>query len=185
MASLLESLMTGPQRLYARMAAGFWTVRGRRALARGEIGMGVRALEEAVCWHPEGFKPLLLLAGGYLRAEEIWRAHRALARARETDPMRFARQAANLLSRQGIDPSTLGQVLSTGMPRARPGSKVPTVSVAGRPNPASRPVGPGAHPYGDCADLDEYARFRAMPPITRVEIDGLDWDRVLGDLFDD
>jgi len=38
-------------------------------------------------------------------------------------------------------------------------------------------------PFGDCRDLDEYARFRAMPPIAPGEID--DWDSVLADLLDD
>ena len=48
-----------------------------------------------------------------------------------------------------------------------------------------RAVGPAQHPYGDCASLDEYARFRAMPPIRPDEIEGLDWDRVLEDLLGD
>jgi hypothetical protein len=39
--------------------------------------------------------------------------------------------------------------------------------------------------FGDCRDLDEYARFRAMPPISRAEIDACDWDSVLDDLLDD
>lgn len=185
MASLYEALKTGPQRLYARLAAGFWAARGRRALARGELGLGVKALEQAVSWQPEGFKPLLLLAGGYLRVEETWRAQRALALARETDPARFQRLAPGLLAREGVDPDTLDQVLATSMPRARSGSKVPTLSVASRPDPGPRHIQPGQHPYGDCADLDEYARFRAMPPISRDEIEGMDWDQVLGDLFED
>lgn len=185
MASLLETLTAGPQRLYARLAAGFWTARGRRALARGEVARGVKALEQAVSWRPEGFKPLLLLAGGYLRAQETWCAHRALARARETDPARFARLAPTLLARSGVDPEMLGRVLKASLPRARSGAKVPTLSVATRPDVRARPVEPNAHPYGDCADLDEYARFRAMPPISADEIEGLDWDRLLGDLLDD
>ena len=184
MTTLLDSLRSGPQRLVARLAAGFWTARGRRALARGEIGLGVKALEQAVSWRPEGFKPLLLLAGGYLRAEETWCAHRALARARETDPARCARVVPDYLVRTGVDPATLGRVLAASMPPIRPGPKVPALSVAQRPQ-GMRAVGPAQHPYGDCASLDEYARFRAMPPIRRDEIEGLDWDRVLEDLLGD
>lgn len=185
MPTLLDSLKAGPRRLYARLAAGFWTARGRRALARGQIGMGVKALEQAVSWRPEGFKPLVFLAGGYLRAEETWCAHRALARARETDPARFARLASDLLVREGVDRSTLDAVLETSMPRPRTGPKVPTLTAARRQEPASRAVEPAAHPYGDCASLDEYARFSAMPPISRDEIEGLDWDALLEDLFED
>ena len=40
-------------------------------------------------------------------------------------------------------------------------------------------------PYGDCLDLDEYARFRAMPPISEAEVEGVDWDRVLEDLLEE
>jgi hypothetical protein len=39
--------------------------------------------------------------------------------------------------------------------------------------------------FGDCRDLDEYARFRAMPPISRAEVEETDWDRVIDDLLDD
>ena len=42
---------------------------------------GVKALEQAVSWRPTGFKPLLRLALAYLRTDEIWGAHRALADA--------------------------------------------------------------------------------------------------------
>ena len=108
-----------------------------------------------------------------------------MARARETDPARFARLASDLLVREGIDPQTLDAVLETSMPRPRTGSKVPTLTTARRQETESRVVGPAAHPYGDCADVDEYARFRVMPPITRDEIDGLDWDALLEDLFED
>lgn len=185
MATLFQSLKTCPQRLYAWLAAGFWTARGRKALRRGEIGRGIKALERAVSRRPEAFKPLLLLAGGYLLAEETRCAHRVLARARETDPVRFARLASGLLAREGVDPDTLARVLVSTMPRPRPGSRIPTLSVA-HPSPRdSRSAGPAHHPYGDCADLAEYARFRAMPRITRDEIDTLDWDSFLEDLLDD
>ena len=47
-----------------------------------------------------------------------------------------------------------------------------------------RTVTASSLPFGDCRNLDEYARFRAMPPISRAEIDSLDLDRVIGDLLD-
>jgi hypothetical protein len=45
-------------------------------------------------------------------------------------------------------------------------------------------VEPGSLPLGDCVDLDEYARFRAMPPISESERESIDWDSVLEDLLD-
>jgi hypothetical protein len=35
---------------------------------------------------------------------------------------------------------------------------------------------------GDCRDLDEYARFSAMPPISAAEVAETNWDDLLGDL---
>jgi len=32
--------------------------------------------------------------------------------------------------------------------------------------------------------LAEYAHFRAMPPISKAEMDGLDWDALIDDLLD-
>jgi len=181
MPSLLRSLKTRPQRLYAWLAAGFWAARGRRALGRGEIPRAVKALEQAVSWRPDAFRPLLLLAAGYLRAHETWRAHRALARARETDPVRFARLAPGMLAREGVDPDTLGRVL-VAAPRPRTESKVPTPAHRAE---VARNVGAANHPYGDCRDLDEYARFQAMPPISQAEIAALDWDHLFEDLLDE
>jgi hypothetical protein len=39
-------------------------------------------------------------------------------------------------------------------------------------------------PLGDCRDIDEYTRFRCMPPITPAEIAATDWDAVFDDLLD-
>ena len=39
-------------------------------------------------------------------------------------------------------------------------------------------------PFGDCQDLDEYTRFRSMPPITAAEIASTDWPAIFDDLQD-
>ncbi|MFV1958588.1 MAG: hypothetical protein ACC662_04150, partial [Planctomycetota bacterium] len=83
----------------------------------------------------------------------------------------------------------LRTVLAGAVIRRGWGSKVaaptaPTVSHAGHPRPARR-ISAQHLPYGDCLDLDEYARFRAMPPITRAERESTDWNRILEDLLDD
>lgn len=171
-----------PGAAYARAAAAFWTLRGCRALARGELARGVKALEQAVSWRPTGYKPLLRLALAYLRTDEIWGAHRALARARESAPGPFSRSAAAWMTRHGADPALLEQILTMAPAPARAESKVP---LAARLVLEARAVGPTSLPYGDCRTVDEYARFVTMPPISRAEIESTDWDRLLADLLED
>ena len=139
-------------------------------------------MEQAVTWRPTGFKPLLRLAAAYLIADEIWGAHRALARARETAPARFARSAAGWMVAQGVDPSALEQILVSAPQAQTAGAKVP---MATRATAAARVVGRASLPFGDCRTLDEYARFVVMPQITRAEIEDTDWDRLFEDLLED
>lgn len=173
--------------LQAWVASRVWSTRGRLALRRGDIPRAVAALEQAVSWRPGAFGPLLLLARGYLRARETWRAHRTLAQAREADPARFARVAPGWLAREGVDTETLGHVLGLApvAPRGAPvdGSKVPSLTHARLAE--ARAVAPSHLPFGDCQDLDEYARFQAMPPISEAERESVDWDSVLEDLLAD
>lgn len=168
--------------LQTRLAAVVWTRRGRRALACGDVFEGVQALEQAVSWRPRALKPLLRLAVAYFRAREIWQAHRTLARAREAHPSRFARVAPRLLSREGVDPRILGS--DFGADALGPPSEA-RVPAAARMHSARPAIGSANLPYGDCRDLDEYARFRAMPPISQAEIETTDWDRILEDLLDE
>jgi hypothetical protein len=115
------------------------------------------------------------LAQGHLAARQLPEARRYLAQAREADPLRYDLQAAALLSRCGYDLDSLCRPQLA----ARPG---PAVRAAA---PLRRDVTASQLPYGDCRDVDEYARFRAMPPITRSEIDSTDWDDIIDELLDD
>ena len=173
--------------LRAWVASRVWSTRGRFALRRGDIRGAVAALELAVSWRPGAFGPLLLLARGYLRASETWRAHRTLAQAREADPARFARVAPAWLAREGVDSETLCRLLGLSPPtaheRAVRGAKVPRVTSVQATG--IRDVAPRQLPYGDCRDLDEYARFQAMPPISDAERESVDWDQVVEDLLAD
>jgi hypothetical protein len=125
-----------------------------------------------VSLRPAAYGPLLQLSRAYLRGRDLFRAHRTLARAREADPDRFRREAAAWVGREGFD---LDAVCQGPAPR-RP----ETVAARTRRRAAEAPL-----VYGDCRDLDEYARFRAMPPITPAEVDSIDWDDLLGDLLDE
>ncbi len=165
--------------LTSRLTAALWTLRGRRRLRRGQIQAAVQAFGAALRHRPYRFRTLVDLATAYLCARDAAQAHTALARAREADPTRFEMRAGRLLARWGFDLETVCRVGPT--PRPQP---VAQTSVRPRAS-AGRSVTPQSLPFGDCLNLDEYARFRAMPPISRAELEGLDWDRVLGDLLDE
>ncbi len=115
------------------------------------------------------------VALAHLCARETTEARRFLAQAREADPVRYEMRAAAMLARCGFDLERVCRPAVT----ARPAE--PVAQAAG----ARRVVTAANLPFGDCRDVDEYARFRAMPPITPAEIDGLNWDNILGDLMDE
>ena len=135
----------------------------------------VRAFHRALDRRPHRFRTLIDLATAHLRANDDPGAQRALSRARDADPARFDARAARLLARWGFELEAVGR--APPQPRPQP---VPQGVVVRR-----RSVTAQSLPFGDCCNLDEYARFRAMPPITRAEIESLDWDRVIDDLLEE
>jgi hypothetical protein len=158
----------------SRLRAALWTLRAARRLRRGDAAGAARACAEALRRRPGRFPLLMRAAEANLRARDLPAARRYLALARESDPRRYDLRAAGMLARCGFDLEAV----------CRP-------TRVARPQPVTQPVGLPRRlvtsanlPYGDCRDVDEYARFRAMPPITAGEIAALDWDNVLGDLLD-
>jgi hypothetical protein len=146
---------------------------GRVHLLRGDVPRAAGALERAARAHPEGFSPWLHLARARLRDRDAFRARRALARAREVAPGRFEAEAGAWVRREGFD---LGQLSDLGN-RPEPPARHP--AYLGAPGVSAR-----ALPFGDCKDLDEYARFGAMPPIAASEWEDVDWDELAEDLQD-
>ncbi len=175
---------TGPIAATLRwLRALLFTAKARLLLLRGDRPRAIAALEAAVATRPWAFRPLLRLARAYLLTRDTWRAHRTLAQAREAHPERFARVVPGWLRRQDLDLDVLGQVLAPGVLRPGSGGRVP--ATAPTRSLSGRPVRPGSLPWGDCTSLDEYTRFRAMPPITAAERASIDWDALLDDLLDD
>jgi hypothetical protein len=156
------------------------TARGRRRLARGDVRGAVDALESALRARCDHFPALLHLARAHLRQRDLYGAHRTLARAREASPRRFEAAAGRWLAREGFDLALLCQGPPAPRPAA-PRAAVPSATAAPRHGRA----GAADLRFGDCRDVDEYARFRAMPPIGRDEVEGTDWDEVLADLLED
>jgi hypothetical protein len=161
--------------LTSRLGAALWSVCGRRRLRRGDTTGAIRAFGRALRRRPGDFRALMSIAQAHLSASEVAEARRFLAQAREADPRRYDLEAAALLARRGFDL----EAICRPRPAGRPAAVAQTLRGAGRHVTAAN------LPFGDCLDVDEYARFRAMPPITSAEIEGLDWDSVLGDLLDE
>lgn len=161
--------------LTSRIGAAIWSLCGRRRLRRNDARGAIQAYGRALRRRPGRFSTLMRLAQAHLCAREMTEARRYLAQAREADPVRYEMRAAAMLARCGFDLERICRPQATSRPE-------PVASAAGQ---ARRVVTAANLPFGDCRDVDEYARFRAMPPITPAEIDGLDWDNVLGDLMDE
>lgn len=165
--------------LTRRFGASVWAWRGSRCIRRGDWRGGIRAYQAALRRRPDHFGTLLHLARAHLCAREVHEARRFLLLAREADPKRYEFDAAAFLARHGFDLETICRIA----PTARPAE--PVVRTRVRATSSHEQVTADSLPFGDCRDLDEYARFRAMPPITPAEAEGLDWDRVIDDLLDE
>lgn len=163
----------------SRLSARWWTWFGHRRLRQGDARGAIRAFHRAIRARPQAFEPLMAGAQAHLHAREVEEARRFLAQAREADPTRYDLRAAAILASCGYD---LDAVCRPQLaPRPKP------VASAARPlrqEMSADHVTADQHPYGDCQDVDEYARFRAMPPITRGEIEDTDWDSIITDLLD-
>lgn len=155
-------------------------VRGRWRLHRGDPAAAARLFEAAATRAPGSFAPLLALTRAYLRRRDLVLARRALARAREASPVRFAREAPAAMRAEGFDLATLADL---GAGRASADAERAERSTLVVTTPGRTPR--GALPFGDCEDLDEYTRFRSMPPITPAEIAATDWSAILKDFEDD
>jgi hypothetical protein len=161
--------------LTSRLGAALWSLCGRRRLRRGDARGALRAFGESLRRRPERFQTLIGVALAHLCAREMAEARRYLAQAREADPVRYEMRAAAILASRGFDLERVCRPVATGRPE-------PVAQAAGSQR---RSITAANLPFGDCRDVDEYTRFRAMPPITPGEIAGLDWDNVLGDLLDE
>lgn len=171
------TVVKNPARLLRRrIAAAMWATRGRRRLRRGMIQGAIEALEASLALRPGQFRTLVNLSIAHLIARNQTEAHRALAQAREADPHSFEARAGRLLARWGFPLEVVFRMAAP--PRAEPAPQPVAVKTQ------TRTVHARHLPYGDCADIDEYARFRAMPPISKGEMEQVDWDRVIDDLLE-
>jgi len=176
------AFVRGSCRLFVGVWTRFLTCWGRWRLFRGDSAGALKALETAAERSPGAFTPLVHLARACLRQNDLFRARRALARAREASPVRFAREAETWVRLEGYDVAALTDVQGGTSREPRPAEAPAERRTAVLHE--SRRKGAGPLPFGDCRDLDEYSRFCAMPEISKAEIEGMDWDSVAEDLQD-
>jgi hypothetical protein len=182
------ALGAGAVRLLAGLRTRWLTCWGRWRLFRGDSAGAARTLESAAARSPGAFATLVHLARAFLRQNDLFRARRALARAREASPTRFAREAGTWVRLEGFDVAALTDVQA---PRHAPEARPAEAPAQGRATESRTAV---LHerrhrdvvglPFGDCRDLDEYSRFCAMPAISKAEIEAMDWDGLAEDLQD-
>ncbi len=171
----------------SRVLSLFALTRGRWRLFRHDVDGAVVALDAAVRRTPDAFAPWLHLARAHLLNRDFPRARGALARARELSPERFDAVAVRALRHDGFELTVLAEpeapapVSSASAGATTPVSGARAERAAVRTRTRDRA---SLHPLGDCRDLDEYARFRSMPPITLAERESVDWDAVADDLLD-
>lgn len=168
-------------RFFRRLGAWIALLRGRWRLYRRDLDGAVESLDVAARRAPDAFSPWLHLARARLRNRDLPGARMALARARAVAPDRFDRVAVPTLRNDGFELSIVAEPPPAAVPAARSahGNRAERAAVHTRSREA-----PTSHPLGDCRDLDEYARFRSMPPITPAEIECVDWDAIADDLLD-
>jgi hypothetical protein len=180
------ALGTGALRLLLGLRARVLTCWGRWRLFRGDAAGASKTLESAADVCPGAFGPLVHLARACLRQNDLFRARRALARAREASPDRFAREAETWVRLEGYDVAALTDVKPAPGPTSRPAAR-PQEAPAERSTAVLRErrhATPTGLPFGDCRDLDEYSRFCAMPAISKAEIEAMDWEGLAEDLQD-
>lgn len=184
-ATVWRAIERGGRRVGALLALA----QGRWRLYRRDADGAVLSLDVAARRAPDSFSPWLHLARAHLRRRDWVGARQALARARELAPERFASVAVRALEGDGFRIAALSEPVSVTPEASAPGGSAaaqgPTAARAERTAVRARAQeGPAAHPLGDCRDLDEYARFRSMPPISAAERESVDWDAVADDLLD-
>ena len=138
--------------------ARIYMLAGKRERARA-------ALKAALGRNPNGFVAHFLLAKAYLRDRSIVKAKREFDVAWQIDPARFESAYAKLRAQHDGIPELFAY---TG------GRRGPRVVNRYR-----------TEYYGDFRNEGERRDFQDLPPITRVDILGIDWDRFEEEIRDE
>ncbi|MBN2492137.1 MAG: hypothetical protein JXQ29_14920 [Planctomycetes bacterium] len=150
-------------------------------LRRGRLLRAESCLCRAVLIAPRSFNARVQLGRTYFLMADFCRAEQQFHKAHEIDPTRLGRESL---------PDSCGDqeaVQAHESPAHRPPfgeqdaeelrSALEESALA---PPAERPAA-SRWRFGDFSSDEEWERLRALPPITRAEIENTDWDRVFSD----
>jgi len=150
-------------RLPPRIAESWHLWTARLALLGGFRGFARAGLKAALRRNPVSFPARFLLGRIYLGEMAIAKARREFDLAWQIDPDRFELAYGRLKARFRGAPDLLA---GTG-----------TLPWDADPAETGRP--------GDFRDEDEARHFAGLPPITRQEVEEIDWDRFAEEIFKD
>jgi len=164
-------------------------------LRTGRWNRSRRLLSWVIRRHPRHFAAHLQLGRLHLRMGDRVQALRLFNQARWIDPFRFEETELPHEIHRALERDPLFQthdlvvgpesraVSSAGASGSRPRAR----RSEGSSSPSSRGSGvpEDRSPCGDFEGPEEYDRFRDLPPITREEIEAVDWERLLDRLRDD
>lgn len=166
---------------------------GMLHLRRGRLAAAESCLCRAALISPRSFATRVQLGRIYFLMDEFFKAEQQFLKAQEINPDRFRRDH---LSDEDAswpefeaDPDAgergfFGDYGAQATLYSFEESAVDRRALPEQPVDGDLPAA-GADPtefrHGDFSSLDEWLRFRDLPPITRAEIAGIDWDQVFSD----
>ena len=146
----------------ARIVEFWYLLKARLHLLAGKRDRARAALKGALRRNPNSFVAHFLLGRVYWRDRSAVKAKREFDLAWQIDPERFEGAYARLRAQH------------EGVPEL--------FSYTGVREPELHYTAPY---FGDFRDEDERDRFDALPPITREDILGIDWDRFQEEIYRD
>jgi len=155
----------------ARFREFLFLLRARLALLAGHPAAARRVLKDAVRREPNSFRAHFALGRLYWGEHCTVKARREFDLAWQIDPERFERCYGRLKARHHGVPEVFS--MDDG---ARETATVVSPGLASRRAPGQTPG--RSLLRGDFASEREARRFASMGPITREEIESIDWDRL-------
>lgn len=150
----------------ARIAEFWYLLKARLHLLAGKRDRARAALKGALRRNPNSFVAHFLLGRVYWRDRSVVKAKREFDLAWQIDPERFEGAYARLRAQSEGAPELFSYT----------GGRESEVRVSSRRRQRR---------YDDFRDEGERRRFETLPPITRDDITGIDWDRFEEEMYRD
>lgn len=149
-------------------------------LRRGRLDLAESCFARAVLLDPRNFNGRVQLGRVYFLMEEFFKAEQQFLKAQELDPRRFQRNHLpedytcweEVETSEDRQDTLFGDYETEGSLYSYEESTFTIDDEAERSEPFH---------YGDFSTYQEWQRFQIMPPISRSEIRGIDWDKIFSD----